>query len=143
LPFVGLLAFASVVPHSALAADGEPSCLAKLRARLPGAVTTTTLNARTLGSKRLRFRRGGVVLVIDLAVLESTTKKFLKDNGADRFPEEVNVLRRFAQALRGHLGTGCRRATPSCGSTTATTAAPSVARAAASFSPLGAMSWLR
>jgi hypothetical protein len=91
------LVLALAVP--ALAAKREPACLAKIRAELPGAVTTTTIKSRALGGKRLRFRRGDVMLVVDLAVLESTTKRFLKENGANRFPEETNLLRRFAKAL--------------------------------------------
>ncbi len=53
-----------------------------------------------VGSKRLLFRRGDVVLVIDSLVLEETTQAFLKEQGAQRFPEEARLLLRFSQALK-------------------------------------------
>jgi hypothetical protein len=48
----------------------------------------------------LLFRRGDVLLVIDFEVLDATTQEFLKEKGTAGFPEEVNLLRRFAEAMR-------------------------------------------
>jgi len=78
----------------------QPACLARVAARLPAWPHTTTIRGGSIGSKRLWFRRGGVRLAIDFAVLDSSTRKFLQENGAERFPEEQNLLRRFARALR-------------------------------------------
>jgi hypothetical protein len=39
-------------------------------------------------------------LVIDFEVLDATTREFLKEQGAGGFPEEVNLLRRFAEAMK-------------------------------------------
>ena len=55
-----------------------------------------------VGPKRLLFRRGDVVLVIDFGVFESTTRQLLKEQGAERLPDEASLLRRFGQALDKH-----------------------------------------
>ncbi len=82
------------------AVAGEPACLAGLRKRLRGADQAVTIKGVALGKKRLVFRRGAVLLVIDHAVLAGTTREFLKKQGADRFPEETKLLKRFAEALQ-------------------------------------------
>jgi hypothetical protein len=80
----------------------EPACLAQLRipreVRREGS-SSTPIKSRPLGRKRLLFRRGGVVLVIDHAVFHSKAVAFLNKNGAERFPEETSMLRQFAKQL--------------------------------------------
>jgi hypothetical protein len=80
--------------------DTQPACLERVAARLPAIPHTTRIRGGRIGSKRLWFRRGGVRLAIDFAVLDASTRKFLQENGPERFPEEQRLLRRFARALR-------------------------------------------
>jgi len=93
----------SLTPGPTVAATpgaAEPACLAAIRKALPGQVTTSRLQGKSVGRKRLLFRRGGMVLVIDHDVLETTARAFLTAHGADRFPEEVRLLKVFAEKLR-------------------------------------------
>jgi len=53
------------------------------------------IKGRQLGVKRLLFRRGEVLLVIDHAVFHSKTAAFLEKNGAERSPAEASLLRQF------------------------------------------------
>jgi len=80
--------------------NGEPLCLVRVRGHLPGTTVVTYIKSGAVGRKRLLFRRGDVVLVVDFAAFEASTQEFLKEQGADRFPEEVGLLRRFAQVLK-------------------------------------------
>jgi hypothetical protein len=80
--------------------NSEPRCLTRARTHLPGQTMATVVKGGAVGRKRLLFRRGDVQLVIDFEVLDSTTQDFLKEVGASRFPEEVNLLQRFAQAMK-------------------------------------------
>ena len=98
-----LIALTALVPHDLAAGESgnlEPTCLAKARAHLPGETMATFVKGGLVGRKRLLFRRGDVLLVIDFEVLDSTTQAFLKEHGAERFPEDVQLLQPFAQALR-------------------------------------------
>jgi hypothetical protein len=97
---VTLAVLASREPVARATENAEPACLARARAHLPGQTMATFVKGGTVGHKRLFFRRGDVLLVIDFEVLEVTTRDFLKDQGGERFPEEVNLLRRFAQAMK-------------------------------------------
>ena len=81
--------------------NAEPACLARARGHLPGETMATFVKGGTVGRKRLLFRRGDVLLVIDFEALEGTTQDFLKEPGAASFPAEGALVRRFAQALRG------------------------------------------
>ena len=63
----------------------------------------TFVKGGLVGRKRLLFRRGDVLLVIDFEVLDSITQEFLKERGgatSQRFPEEVRLLQRFVQAFK-------------------------------------------
>ena len=80
--------------------NGEPLCLVRVRGHLPGATVVTYVKGGAVGRKRLLFRRSDVVLVVDFTALEASMQEFLKEQGADRFPEELSLLRRFAQALK-------------------------------------------
>ena len=91
-----------------LAADSKaqiaPACLAQVRARLGGpknstSIRPTLVKARQLGAKRLIFRRGDVLLVVDHAVLHAQAVAFLKEIGAKRFPEEARMLQQFLKQL--------------------------------------------
>jgi hypothetical protein len=62
-------------------------------------VRTTLIKGRQLGVKRLLFRRGEVLLVIDHAVFHSKTVAFLEKNGAKRFPAEASLLRQLLKQL--------------------------------------------
>ncbi len=77
-----------------------PRCLTRVRKQLPGETMASFVKGGHVGSKHLLFRRGDVVLVIDYAVLEETTQAFLKQKGAEKFPEEVRLLQRFSQAFK-------------------------------------------
>lgn len=82
------------------AADAkEPACVTRMRTHVPGAAMTTTIKAGVMGRQRLLFRRGDVVLVIDYAVLDGNMRAFVKEQGAERSPEEVTLLQRFDQAF--------------------------------------------
>jgi len=107
-PVVWLLCVVLLVPASTPSLAGpkkiEPACLARVRSRLPGpekstSVRTTLIKGHQLGAKRLLFRRGDVLLVIDYAVLHSKTVAFLEKNGPERFPEEASMLRQFLTQL--------------------------------------------
>ena len=93
----------------------EPTCLARARAQLPGQTMATFVKGGRVGQKRLLFRRGDVLLVIDFDVLDVSTREFLKEREAksrgeppssgrrepsQSLPEEVGLLQRFAQALK-------------------------------------------
>ena len=81
----------------------EPACLARARAHLPGETMATFVKGGLVGRKRLLFRRGDVLLVVDFEVLDSITQEFLKEHGgaaSQRFPEEVRLLQRFVQAFK-------------------------------------------
>src|SRR5512141_2029501 len=81
-------------------ARADPACVAQVRSRLPGpSAPTTVIRGRPLGAKRLIFRRGKVLLVVDHAVLRATTFAFLEENGAERFPQEARMLRMFLKRL--------------------------------------------
>ena len=80
--------------------NAEPACLARARVHLPGQTMAVFVKGGAVGRKRLHFRRGDVLLVIDFEVLEVTAQDFLKEHGAESFPEEGNLLRRFAQAMK-------------------------------------------
>ena len=98
-----LLALTALASHALAAGEPEhrePTCLARARAHLPGETMATFVKGGLVGRKRLLFRRGDVVLVIDFEVLDSTTQDFLKEHGAERFPEEVRLFQRFAQAFK-------------------------------------------
>jgi hypothetical protein len=97
---MALAVLASRGPVACATENAEPTCLARARAHLPGQTMATFVRGGTVGHKRLLFRRGDVHLVIDFEVFELTTQDFLKDQGAERFREEGNLLRRFAQAMR-------------------------------------------
>jgi hypothetical protein len=97
---MALAVLASREPVASATENAEPTCLARARAHLPGQTMATFVKGGTVGRKRLLFRRGDVLLVIDFEVLEVTTQDFLKEPGAESFPEEGDLLRRFAQALR-------------------------------------------
>jgi hypothetical protein len=98
---VALAVLASREPVASAIENAEPACLARARAHLPGETMATFVKGGTVGRKRLLFRRGDVLLVIDFEVLEGTTQDFLKEPGAASFPEDGDLVRRFAQALRG------------------------------------------
>jgi hypothetical protein len=103
--FAGAVLMALIVLGSQDSAAGEPEissppCLTRARAHLPGETMATFVKGGVVGSKRLLFRRGDVVLVIDFLVLEETTQAFLKEQGAQRFSEETRLLMRFSLALK-------------------------------------------
>jgi hypothetical protein len=108
-PLAWLLAVALIVPASTPSRAGstdqiEPACLQRIRSRLPGpvkstSIRTTTIKGKQLGAKRLLFRRGEVLLVVNHEVLHSRTVAFLEKNGAKRFPEEASMLRQFLNQL--------------------------------------------
>ncbi len=79
-----------------------PRCLARARKQLPGETMASFVQGGHVRSKQLLFRRGEVVLVIDYLVLEETTRAFLKQKGAEKFPEETRLLQRFSLAFRNH-----------------------------------------
>jgi hypothetical protein len=58
------------------------------------------LTLRPPGPKRVVFVRGGVSIAVDFKDLVRVTRRFLKKNGAERFPEERRALEGFARALR-------------------------------------------
>jgi hypothetical protein len=99
-----LMALTALVSLDSAAATNEnldpPRCLTRARAHLPGQTMATFVKGGLVGRKRLLFRRGDVLLVIDFEVLDSTTQDFLKEKGASKFPEEGNMLRRFAEAMK-------------------------------------------
>ena len=98
-----LLALTAFSSHDLAAGETEniePTCLAKARAHLPGQTMATFLKGGLVGHKRLLFRRGDVLLVINFDVLDVSTREFLKEHGTASFPEEVGLLQRFAQALK-------------------------------------------
>ena len=95
-----LIALASNDSPARATDNSQPRCLTRARAHLPGQTMATFVKGGTVGRKRLLFRRGDVLLVIDFEVLDSTTQDFLKEKGANGFSEEVNLLQRFAQALK-------------------------------------------
>ena len=97
---VALAVLASREPVASATENAEPACLTRARAHLPGQSMATFVKGGKVGRKRLLFRRGDVLLVIDFQVLEATTEDFLKRQGAESFPEEGNLLRRFAQAMK-------------------------------------------
>jgi hypothetical protein len=101
-----LMALIAVVPREIVAeesANAEPPCLVRARSHLPGETMASFIKGGVVGRKRLVFRRGDVQLLIDFEVLDSTTRDFLKEQGHNRkFPEEVNLIARFAQALKNH-----------------------------------------
>jgi hypothetical protein len=103
--FVGALLMGLFVLGSGDAGAKEPArpsppCLTRARKQLPGETMASFVKGGHVGSKRLLFRRGDVVLVIDYPVLEETLRAFLKQKGAEKFPEEGRLLQRFSQALR-------------------------------------------
>jgi hypothetical protein len=101
-----LLALTALSSHDLAAGEPEhrePTCLARARAHLPGETMATFVKGGLVGRKRLLFRRGDVLLVIDFEVLDSITQEFLKERGgatSQRFPEEVRLLQRFVQAFK-------------------------------------------
>jgi hypothetical protein len=95
-----LIALASNDFPASATENPEPRCLTRARAHLPGQTMATFVKGGVVGRKRLLFRRGDVLLVIDFIVLDATTQEFLKEKGAGGFPEEVNLLRRFAEAMK-------------------------------------------
>jgi hypothetical protein len=100
---VALVALAVLAPGDPVACateHSEPACLARARAQLPGQTIATFVKGGTVGRKRLLFRRGDVLLVIDFEALEGITQDFLKEQGAEKFPEEVGLLKRFSQAMK-------------------------------------------
>jgi hypothetical protein len=98
----GVLASAlSMLAMGGAAEAKEPICVARMRTHVPGAAMTTTIKAGAMGRQRLLFRRGDVVLVIDYAVLDANLRAFVKEQGAERAPEEVDLLRRLHMAFGG------------------------------------------
>jgi hypothetical protein len=97
---IALTALASRDFAVAATENPEPRCLARARAHLPGQTMATFVKGGLVGRKRLLFRRGDVLLVIDFEMLDSTTQDFLKEKGASKFPEESNMLRRFGEAMK-------------------------------------------
>ena len=101
---VVLLALNAVAANQSAASgvpeNGEPLCLVRVRGHLPGTTVVTYVKGGAVGRKRLLFRRSDVLLAVDFTALEATTQEFLKEQGAERFPEEVRLLQRFAQALK-------------------------------------------
>ena len=101
-----LVALTALSSHDLAAGElkhHEPPCLAKARAHLPGETMATFVKGGLVGRKRLLFRRGDVLLVIDFEVLDSITQEFLKERGgatSQRFPEEARLLQRFVQAFK-------------------------------------------
>jgi len=95
-----LAVLASRDPVASATENAEPACLARARAQLPGQTMATFVKGGAVGRKRLLFRRGDVLLVIDFEVLEGITQDFLKEHVAERFPEEAALLKRFSQALK-------------------------------------------
>jgi hypothetical protein len=104
-----LLSAALLVSASTLSLAGpkdhvESACLERVRSRLARpvkstSVRTTLIKGRQLGVKRLLFRRGEVLLVIDHAAFHSKTVAFLEKNSAERFPAEASLLRQFLKQL--------------------------------------------
>jgi hypothetical protein len=98
-----LMALTAQASHDSVSGSNEnsgPACLTRARAHLPGQTMATFIKGGEVGSKRLLFQRGDVVLAIDFVVFDSATQDFLKEASAGRFPEEANLLRRFAQAMK-------------------------------------------
>jgi hypothetical protein len=97
---MALAVLASRDPVARATENSEPACLARARAQLPGQTMATFVKGGTVGRRRLLFRRGDVLLVIDFEVFEGITQDFLKEKGGESFPEEVGLLKRFSQALK-------------------------------------------
>lgn len=59
----------------------------------------TFVKGGAVGRKRLLFRRGDVLLVIDFEAFEGITQGHLKEQGGD-LPEEVDLLKRLSLAMK-------------------------------------------
>jgi len=98
MALVAMVCHAPLGPVACAAEDGGPACLTRARAHLPGETMASDIKGGKVGRRRVLFRRGDVVLVIDFDVLQSTTREFLKEEGPARFPEDAELLRRLSQA---------------------------------------------
>jgi len=97
---MALIALGSRESAASESENSAPPCLTRARAHLPGETMATFVKGGVVGSKRLLFRRGDVLLVVDFLVFEEITQAFLKEQGTERFPEETRLLQRFSQALK-------------------------------------------
>lgn len=100
LVLMALICQALTDPVATAAEGNGPVCLTRARAQLPGQTMAFVVKGGSVGRRHVLFRRGDVELVIDFDVLESTTQEFLREEGATRFPEDADLLRRLAQAMK-------------------------------------------